>query len=58
MEPRLIVGYGLLLLLAGAIAGIWLYRRRRIHKDRMMRWGTTLSPGQIRRRGRIEARDS
>lgn len=51
MALREIVGYGLLavlLLVAATAFSLW---RRKVIRDRMMRWGTPHSPRRIRRRG-------
>lgn len=53
MELRLIIGYGLTLLLLGALAMLWALWRRQVRKDRMMRWGTPYGPGHARRRGKF-----
>lgn len=52
MTPREAVGYLVLLLLIGALAGAWLAWRRQVRMDRIRRWGTPHSPAKARRRGR------
>lgn len=50
MELRHLIGYGLLAVLVGTVACLWLRRHLAVRRDRLMRWGTTDSPRQARRR--------
>ncbi|MBC2664154.1 hypothetical protein H7F51_01335 [Novosphingobium flavum] len=52
IEPRLLIAYGLIAVLLGSIAAAIITWRRRILRDREMRWHTRLSPRQAMRQKR------
>ena len=51
MEPRLILGYGILAVLIVVAAVSYRLWRRAVIRDRMMRWGSPHPPRRQRRRG-------
>lgn len=50
MTLREIIAYSLILVLIAAAAWLWQRWRKRVLRERLMRWGSTAPPGRMRRR--------